>query len=852
MHGAVQWLKASVGSWEGRFGMAIVLTGLTIALVIAAKWGTANRGPMARADETASRLGETLQTNSTAASPGVFSGHHGAKPLTGEPAQGERGASPTPLIPSLRNPLRPAETPPANERSDDDLPVRAASENPLGARSLAVGSVGQTATKTAFEQPSGATPRVLPPPPTEASSNAPTAGAVPGQAMIPSEAAVARSGAEDPTNPPMDRPEPSPSRAISDGDIPDASQVFPLAPGAEGDSSDGFGGRESKGPRPDISAGAPGPLGGHVALPEGAGQPVAPPGLVATEPLPGAIPPANPPGTMSDRSDSRSFAGPGRVLPETRATAPPSSPFDSLPPPMAGTSPAIISPPSTRAARPLPTGSSLPDGFGAASGISPISGEPSPISSAGAEGEARPGDPALEGPQTSQVTIQKILPREVQVGKPASSRIVVRNSGAIAIPKVEVQDPIPWGVRVLRTNPQASQQTQGLLVWTLGPLKPGDEIALEAEFMPLQEGELGSVATVLVHSQASARTTSTRPQLVLKVQMPSQTLIGDEVLMTMTVSNTGSGTATNVVLEEHVPPEMQHPAGSELENAIGDLRPGESRQVQLRLRAVRPGNATNRLIARADGNLRVEEQNTITILAPQINLAIEGPAKRFLDREATYQVVISNSGTASSRMVRLTAALPPGLQFVKTNNNGSYDPTTHSVQWLLEELPAGQTGRVELTVRPIAAGEQPITCTVRDELGLGGEQRLAIQVEGISALYFQVVDTKDPVEVGGNTVYEIRVVNQGTKEATNVQVMVTMPEGLRALAGEGPTANVINGSEVLFEKLPRLAARGEVIFRVRAQAVAAGDQRVRVQILSDDIRLPVTKEESTQVYADSP
>lgn len=519
---------------------------------------------------------------------------------------------------------------------------------------------------------------------------------------------------------------------------------------------------------------------------------------------------------------------------------------------MTGTAPAIISPPPTRAPKPLNTAPGAADGFGAASGTPSASGEPPAFSSAGAEGEARPGDPTLEGPQTPQVTIQKILPTEVQVGKPATSRIVVRNSGAIPIAKVEVQDPIPWGVRILRTNPQASQQTQGVLVWTLGPLKPGDEIALEAEFMPLQEGELGSVATVLVHGQASARTTATRPQLVLKTQMPAQTMIGDEVLVTMTVSNTGSGTATNVVLEEHVPPEMQHPAGSELENAIGDLRPGESRQVQLRLRAVRAGTATNRLIARADGNLRVEEQDTITILAPQIELAIEGPPKRFLDRETTYQIAISNNGTAGSRMVRLTAALPPGLQFVRANNNGSYDPTTHSVQWLLEELPAGQTGRVELTIRPIAAGEQALTCTVRDELGLGDERRLAIQVEGISALYFQVVDTKDPVEVGGDTVYEIRVVNQGTKEATNVQVMVTMPEGLRALAGEGPTANVINGSEVLFEKVPRIPARGEAVFRVRTQAVAAGDQRVRVQILSDDIRLPITKEESTQVYADSP
>jgi len=521
------------------------------------------------------------------------------------------------------------------------------------------------------------------------------------------------------------------------------------------------------------------------------------------------------------------------------------SPFDTLPPPSANPVRPIVEPPGTR---PL-VNSPAPIPASTADSANPLGA--AEIAGVGAEGDARPGDASLEGPQSPQVTVHKILPEEVQVGKPATFRIVVRNSGAIAVPKVEVHDPIPWGVRVLRTNPSAAQGSQGTLVWTLGPLKPGDEAVLEAEVMPLQEGELGSVATLMIHSQASAKTKCTRPQLIVKTQVQPQAMIGEELLVTMTVSNTGSGVATNVILEEHVPPELQHPAGNELENALGDLKPGESRQVQLKLQAIRAGNAVNRLIARADGNLRVEDQTTIQVLAPQIDVAIDGPTRRFLDRETVYQISLTNRGTAPAKNVRLTASLAAGLQFVRTNNAGSYDPSTHSVQWLLAELPIGQTGTVELVVNPIAAGQQDLVCSVRDDLGVGDEKRLTVVVEGISALHFQVADTKDPVAVGTETAYEIRVVNQGTKEATNVQVMATFPEGIRPLAGEGPVPNTVNGSEVLFGKLNRLAPKGEAIFRVRCQALGPGDQRIRVQILSDDIRLPVTKEESTQVYSDS-
>ena len=46
----------------------------------------------------------------------------------------------------------------------------------------------------------------------------------------------------------------------------------------------------------------------------------------------------------------------------------------------------------------------------------------------------------------------------------------------------------------------------------------------------------------------------------------------------------------------------------------------------------------------------------------------------------------------------------------------------------------------------------------------------ALAVDGIAALLFEVADQVDPIEIGGTTTYQIRVENQGTKEASNVQI----------------------------------------------------------------------------------
>ena len=485
-----------------------------------------------------------------------------------------------------------------------------------------------------------------------------------------------------------------------------------------------------------------------------------------------------------------------------------------------------------------------------------ISAQPAPaadprmdaVSTAG--GTGAPGAAKLEGPQAPQVTIQKFAPPEIQVGKPAKFLVKVQNTGQVAAQNVEIRDEVPRGTQLVATNPPASQGVRGELVWPLGTLQPGQEVSVEMEVMPVSEGEIGSVATVAFHAEASAKTTATKPQLVVKMVAPRQVLIGEEVVMSITVSNPGSGVAGGVATEERVPAGLQHPAGAELEYEIGELKPGESRQAELRMVAAQPGVVANVLIARGDANLRTEDRVEIEVLAPQLQVALDGPARRYLEREAVYTVSVSNPGTAPARQVELIAHLPTGMKFVGANNSAHFDEATQTVHWMLEELPANETGSVQLTTMPVVAGEQTIRVSGTADRGLTDEQQHAVVVEGIAAILFEVVDVEDPIEVNGETTYEIRVVNQGSKAATNVQLVADLPPGMRAVAAEGPTRHGINGNQILFEALSRLAPKADTTYRVRVQGVQPGDQRIRVQLQTDELKTPVTKEESTRVYAD--
>ena len=596
-----------------------------------------------------------------------------------------------------------------------------------------------------------------------------------------------------------------------------------------------------------------------------------------SNPLPSSVAPAGSPAAGSASAAASSGGAPSTwpsspLPPPATTSAPPSSPLRATPPTAsaaAPSQPAATASSAGAAPRELPSAAAMPSSpmrepiasaIPPAAALSPASppasaspprAEPQVAAApTGPSGVGRPGEKALEGQQVPTLVIEKLVPAEIQVGKPALFEIVVRNTGTATATNVEVHDVVPQGTTLISSNPQAAQGKPGELAWLLGPMAPGDQATLQMELLPQTEGEIGSIATVHFTAAASARTICTKPELVIEVQAPRTVMLGDEMPLKIRVFNPGTGVATGVYLTEVVPPNMEHAAGGELEYEVGDLQPNETRELDLTLRAVKEGSAVNLIHGKGDGRLASETKTPFEVVAPALAVAIDGPKRRFLDRQATYTVSLTNPGTAAAREVELATYLPQGLQFVDADNQGEYDEATHSVRWLLEELPPKQRGSVTITALPVEPGQQILRVESTADRGVTAGKEEAILVEGASSIAFQVVDTADPVEVGGETEYEIIVSNDGSKGAGNVQLRITLAEGMKVLDADGPAKFTSNTRQVQFEGLRELPPKSETTFRVRAQCLAAGDHRCQVELLADDMKAPVTKEEGTRVYAD--
>jgi uncharacterized repeat protein (TIGR01451 family) len=481
---------------------------------------------------------------------------------------------------------------------------------------------------------------------------------------------------------------------------------------------------------------------------------------------------------------------------------------------------------------------SIPEQTGA------MPGQRSPMEATGL-----PGASFLEGLQTPHLSLQKVMPEEVVIEQPATFKIIIKNVGTSAAKNVTITDRVPQGARLLATIPEAAVSPDGELRWSVGNLDPNVQLIIEMKVLPLREGEIGSVASVNYTGEASGRVAVTRPMLKVDVRAPADVKLGETAQIEITVSNPGTATVTNIILEERVPDGLYHRDGRVIQNkSITALRPRESKKLTLPLVCTGAGNLINHVVVTADGNLMVEEKTTIRASAPVLSLEIAGAKTRFLERRSDYKLIVANKGNAPAHNVALELVLPAAVQFVSTNQSGVYEQSTHSVHWALEELPPQEAGEIELIVMPLQKGDHSLRFTGTGESNLKTEVVQPISIDGIPAITFEIVGDSNLVEIGKDVVYEIRVANRGTKAADNVKVRVTLAEGMAFVKAEGGRYQAGNGGIVQFETIPQLAAKNENVYRLTARCQIEGDHRVNVQVVSDDLRLPIAKEESTRVF----
>ena len=193
--------------------------------------------------------------------------------------------------------------------------------------------------------------------------------------------------------------------------------------------------------------------------------------------------------------------------------------------------------------------------------------------------------------------------------------------------------------------------------------------------------------------------------VVKTVLTPGPYSPGQEINYSVTVTNLGIGTATNVTVSEVLPASLQYvasaPAGEYNVGTgiwtIGTMINGSNRVlvVTTKIKDTASGNITNTAIVRSSDNDQGNTSNDTSSVTIQVdNIADLMLAKKVskvnptIGETITYTLEVSNSGPQRATNVEVTDQLPAGLEFVSSTD---FSKTGNLLKGTITSIEVGAT-----------------------------------------------------------------------------------------------------------------------------------------------------------------
>lgn len=306
-----------------------------------------------------------------------------------------------------------------------------------------------------------------------------------------------------------------------------------------------------------------------------------------------------------------------------------------------------------------------------------------------------------------KVALEKSLPKEVLLGETIPVRLTVRNEGTLPATEVEVRDDLPDGL--------ATTDGKNTVVARFGDLAPGQARTSSYEAKAARVGSFASTAVLTVGGKASDRAEATvrvtQPELSVSAAGPERVREGRVFTHRFTVANTGDGEARETVVDCPVPANaalVEAVGGQALEDAarweVGALAKGESKTVEMRLKATAQG--TVRTAAMASAHFAEPAGAWTSTVVEGVAAVLLGVVDEQdpvpVGEQTTYAVTVTSQGSKPNTNVLVMAELDDAMEFVAATG-----PTEHKVLpdriefHPLPSLAAGKEATWRVTVRAL-------------------------------------------------------------------------------------------------------------------------------------------------------
>jgi uncharacterized repeat protein (TIGR01451 family) len=402
------------------------------------------------------------------------------------------------------------------------------------------------------------------------------------------------------------------------------------------------------------------------------------------------------------------------------------------------------------------------------------------------------------------------------VGDTVTYTITIDNNGTNDGNNIELTDVLPAGLTWTSDSPSQGTYSTGSGVWSVGTVLDTGFATLDisATVDVGYGGEsISNTASITAVDEGDPDTTNNSDEVSLLVQsadlevtktvsdgVPNEE---DTITYTVTITNNGPDTATNIELIDIIDSDLSHSSSSA---DIGTASySGGTKTVTWTIASLANGvTATLTINATVDNNTAGETiENTAQLTASdpedpedtndwdRVNIYVEGTDVSVTKTVSnstpdeleliTYTITVTNNGPNDANTIKVTDALPAGVSH--DSDDGSYN--TSSGVWSVGDLIVGATATLNIVVEVDTgtAGDtidNSASFTSMSESDIDFTNNLStatIYVEPADVALTKTISDTTP-NIGDTVTYTITATNNGPSQATNIMIEDILPSQL--------------------------------------------------------------------------
>jgi uncharacterized repeat protein (TIGR01451 family)/gliding motility-associated-like protein len=410
---------------------------------------------------------------------------------------------------------------------------------------------------------------------------------------------------------------------------------------------------------------------------------------------------------------------------------------------------------------------------------------------------------------------------QVHAGELIHYTLTVFNHGPGTAENVEVEDVFDGRLEVESWT--ASQGSWTDPIWSVGDLAPGDSatITISARVNPdtdngviiPNEATVGSDTFDPDESNNTDRVdvgiTTSADLAITKVADPEPVIAGDEMTYTITVTNNGPSNALDVVMEDVIPAllsvvsvDVSTGTWSAPHWTIGTLAVGDTVTMTITATTESSLAAGTEIVNVASVSSTTpdpdHENNVATVVSNVVTVADLSVTKDAVNdpgiagEELVYMVTVTNHGPSDAQNIEVVDHLPAQMAYISHEGTGVYDPSDHSLTWILDMLAAGEshTFYVTVMISPDTPHDSNVvnTAEVSSDTDDNDESNNIVthpmRIQAVADLAVTKVADVDTLVAGETIVYTITVTNNGPSDAQNVRLTDNLPSGLTFVSAD--------------------------------------------------------------------